>query len=185
MQRALIWLNLYGHQAEPKNAFFVFLGRFWAYVGEPHGYIGWAKSMPFASINPTNQGTNPWNFGGNCSAFGDVEKLSFFESAILNFFFFLKFFFVIPMKISHKLCVRMDGTQFLKLWWFTAENEGRNDKIAWVYFVIKRIQIGEDSEEREPPVCFLIWVSRMNFYRNSKIFFERSLNNTHNELIKY
>ena len=25
--------------------------------------------MPFASINPTNPRTNPWNFGGNCSAF--------------------------------------------------------------------------------------------------------------------
>ena len=91
---------------------FIFLstnlyGHFWAYVGEPHGHIGYATSMPFASINPTNPRTNPWNFGGNCSAFGEVEKLSFFESAILNFFCF------IPMKISHKLCVRMDGTQFL------------------------------------------------------------------------
>ena len=37
------------------------------------------------------------------------------------------------MKISHKLCVRMNGTQFLLLWWFTAKNERRNDKIAWVY----------------------------------------------------
>ena len=44
------------------------------------------------------------------------------------FFFFL----IIPMKISHKLCVRVDGTQFLILWCFTAENEGGNDKIAWV-----------------------------------------------------
>ena len=26
------------------------------------------------------------------------------------------------MKISHKLCVRMDGSQFLWLWWFTAKN---------------------------------------------------------------
>ena len=43
--------------------------------------------MPFPSFNPTNPRTNPWNFGGNCSAFGRVEKLSFFESAILNFFF--------------------------------------------------------------------------------------------------
>ena len=49
--------------------------------------------MPFASINPTNPRTNPWNFGGNCSAFGEVEKLSFFESAILNFFFQKKIFF--------------------------------------------------------------------------------------------
>ena len=37
------------------------------------------------------------------------------------------------MKISHKLCVRMDGTQFLWLWWFTAKNEGGNHKWAWVY----------------------------------------------------
>ena len=28
-----------------------------------------------------------WNFGENCSAFGDVEKLSFSESAVLDFVF--------------------------------------------------------------------------------------------------
>ena len=44
-----------------------------------------------------------------------------------------KNFCFIPMKISHKLCVRMDGTQFLSLWWFTAKNEGGNHKRAWVY----------------------------------------------------
>ena len=27
------------------------------------------------------------------------------------------------MKISHKLCVRMDGTQFLWIWWFTVKND--------------------------------------------------------------
>ena len=42
----------------------------------------------------------------------------------------------IPMKISHKLCVRMDGTQFLIFWWFTAKNEHGNDIIAWVYQTI-------------------------------------------------
>ena len=84
--------------------------------------------MPFASINPTIPRTNLWNFGENCSAFGDVKKLSFFESAILIFFFCF-----IPMKISHKLCVRMDGTQFLILWCFTAKDKGGNHKIAWVY----------------------------------------------------
>ena len=26
------------------------------------------------------------------------------------------------MKISHKLYIRMDGTQILWLWWFTAKN---------------------------------------------------------------
>ena len=30
----------------------------------------------------------------------------------------------------------MDETQFLLLWWCTAENERENDKIAWVYFMI-------------------------------------------------
>ena len=44
------------------------------------------------------------------------------------------------MKISHKLCVRMDGTQFLLLWWFTAKNEGGNHIIAWVY-IEKLLQI--------------------------------------------
>ena len=32
------------------------------------------------------QGPIHENFGGNCSAFGEVEKLSFFESAISNLF---------------------------------------------------------------------------------------------------
>ena len=90
-------------------------------------YVGWATSMPFASINSTNPRTNPWNFHKKILRIGDFEKLSFFESAILIFFCF------IPMKISHKLCVRMDGTQFLLLWWFTAKNERGNDKRAWVY----------------------------------------------------
>ena len=55
---------------------------------------------------------------------GVVEKLSFFESAILIFFFKKNSFFFcfIPMKIRPKLCIRIDGTQFLWLCWFTAKN---------------------------------------------------------------
>ena len=34
--------------------------------------------------------------------------------------------------ILFKLCVRMDGTQVLLLWWFTAGNESGNHKWAWV-----------------------------------------------------
>ena len=60
---------------------------------------------------------------------------TFSESAILNF----EFIFFIPMKICHKLCVRMDGTQFLLSWWFTAKNEVENDTIAWVYIWRKNI----------------------------------------------
>jgi hypothetical protein len=36
--------------------------------------------MPFASINPTNPRTNPWKFGGNCSAFDGGWKIQFFAS---------------------------------------------------------------------------------------------------------
>ena len=50
---------------------------------------------------------------------GDFEKLSFFC--------------FIPMKISHKLCVRMDGTQFLWLWWLIAKNGPHQALILAVY----------------------------------------------------
>ncbi len=76
-----------------KKAFFVFLGCFWAYVGQPHDHIGWATSMPFASINPTNPRTNPWNFGGNCSAFGGGWKTQFFWVGHFEIFFFASFLF--------------------------------------------------------------------------------------------
>ena len=57
--------------------------------------------MPFASINPTTL------------RIGDFEKRPFWKSAILDFFFQRKIFFcLIPMKISHKLCDRMNRTQF-------------------------------------------------------------------------
>ena len=108
MQRALMWLNLYDSEAvrhKLKTGFFEFLGRFWAI------------SMPVASFNPTNPKTNPWSFHKIILRIGDFEKWPFFESTILNIFFCF-----IPMKISHKLCIRMDGTQFLWLWWFTAKN---------------------------------------------------------------
>jgi hypothetical protein len=77
--------NLYSK----KNAFFA---RFWAYVGQPHGHIGWATSMPFASINSTNPRTNPWSF-----------HKKYWELAILKNVFFLSrpfwfFFAFFPSK---------------------------------------------------------------------------------------
>ena len=36
-----------------------------------------------------NPRTNPWNFGGNCSAFGDVEKLGHFDFFLNIYFFFV------------------------------------------------------------------------------------------------
>ena len=63
----------------------MFFSHFWAYVGQPHGHIGWAKSMPFASINPTNPRTNPWKFHEKILRIGGAGKWGFFEAAILNF----------------------------------------------------------------------------------------------------
>ena len=67
------------------NTKYAFFACFGAYVGQPHGHIGWAKSMPFASINPTNPRTNPWNFHEKILRIGGAGKWGFFEAAILNF----------------------------------------------------------------------------------------------------
>ena len=79
-----------------RNVFFVFLGCFWAYVRQSLNHIGWATSMPFASINSTNPRTNPWNFYKKILRIGNFEKCTFFESAILIFFFQKIFFFAFP-----------------------------------------------------------------------------------------
>ena len=68
----------------------------WVYVGHPHNQIGWATSMPFTSINPTNPRTNLWNCHKKNWRIGDFEKLSFFEWAILEFFFPKIFFLLDP-----------------------------------------------------------------------------------------
>ena len=60
-------------QKQAKNDFFVFLGHFWA------------TSLPFASINPTNPRTNPWNFHEKILRIGGAAKWVFFKSAVLNF----------------------------------------------------------------------------------------------------
>ena len=59
---------------QAKNVFFVFLGPFRAYVGQPQGHIGWAISMGFASFNPINPRTNPWNFREKFLRIGDFGK---------------------------------------------------------------------------------------------------------------
>ena len=72
-----------------KKCLFWDFSPFLRYVRQPEGHIGWVTLMPFASVNPISPRTNPWNFGGNCSAFGDVEKLSFnyvLERMGLNFY---------------------------------------------------------------------------------------------------
>ena len=97
-----------------KNAFFAF---FWAYVWQPHDHIGWAKSMPFASINSIQPRSNPWNFQKR-----KIENWRFWKTAILKNQPFWIFFCLIPMKISHKLCGTMDGYQFWCFLWFPAKS---------------------------------------------------------------
>ena len=66
-----------------------------------------------------------WKF---FSRIGESGKWPFFESAILKFFS--------PMKNSHKLCVRMDGTQFVWLWWITAKNDPHQTFLWGVYVLL-------------------------------------------------
>ena len=108
-------------QKQIKNAF---LACFWAYVGQPHGHIGWAIPMPFASMNSTNPRTAPWNFHKKILRIGDFEKWPFFESAILDFFQKKKFCFVF-FSNEENLGFLMWYHFFSKFWWlpwFQAKN---------------------------------------------------------------
>ena len=91
MQRALVWLNFtvvrlsdISSKTDKKCVFCVFR-LFWAYVGQPHDHISWAKPMPFASNNSTNPRTDPWEFHQKILRIGGAGKWGFFEAAILNF----------------------------------------------------------------------------------------------------
>ena len=44
------------------------------------------------------------------------------------------------MKISHKLFVRMDGTPFLWLWWFTAKNNSPQTFQPAVYDIDGKVE---------------------------------------------
>ena len=84
-------------QKQGKNAFFVFLDHFWAYVGQPHGHIGWAASMPFSSINYTNPRSNPLNFCEKILRIYDSREFFFSPP------FWGQIFCFIPMKTSQNL----------------------------------------------------------------------------------
>ena len=66
-------------------------------------------------------------------------KMHFFWVGHFEFFFLKKIFFFcfIPMKISPKLCIRIDGTQFLWLWWFTAKKHSPQTYQPAVYDVVE------------------------------------------------
>ena len=116
-------------QKQPKSTENAFFGCFWAFVGQPHGHIHWATSMPFASFNPTNPRTNLRNFREKILRIGDFEKWAFFESAILDHFFKKKK--LNPMKSSQRFLGSKGGSKF---WWFPWFPE---NSLLCVYCVIQ------------------------------------------------
>ena len=115
MQRALMWLK--NRQKCIFGVFGLFLSLLWT-ASQPYRlshinalyidqcYLSKDQSMKFSRKNVEN-----WQFW----------KCHFFSVGHSEF---SKIFFCfIPMKISRKLCVRMEGTQFLWLLWFTAKND--------------------------------------------------------------
>ena len=68
----------------------MFFAENWAYVGQPYDHIGWAKWMPFVSIDSSHPRTTLWNFGENCSAFDGGWKTQFFWFGHFLIFFFQK-----------------------------------------------------------------------------------------------
>ena len=76
-------------------------------VGQSHHHIGWATSIFFKTINPTNPRINPWNFHKKKLRIGIFEKLSFLGLTILEFFFQDEKKCFSPIKISQSyLCIK-------------------------------------------------------------------------------
>ena len=50
-------------QFTTKNSFLVVLAVNWAYIGQPGDHMGWAKRMPFASIDATHPRIKRYIFG--------------------------------------------------------------------------------------------------------------------------
>ena len=73
-------------------------------------------------------------------------KMTFFWVSHFEFFFEKIFFCFILMKICHKLCVRMDGTQILWLWWFTAKNQSPQRFQPAVYKASKTKKLALNSQ---------------------------------------
>ena len=92
-QRIWPWSCATKAQKQPKNAFSVLFGCFWAFVGQPHGHICWATSIPFASFNPTNPRTHLRNFREKILRIGDLEKWAFLSRPLIIFFSKKKIFF--------------------------------------------------------------------------------------------
>ena len=85
------------------NAFFVFLGHFWAYFGQSHNRIGWATSMPFTSINSIKAKSNPWNFRQKYWELVELENDIMYSFLFLVTGFFKSFFINAKTKLSYEV----------------------------------------------------------------------------------
>ena len=97
---------------------------FRAYVGQPHGHLDWATSMPFASINPrlfkswdylnsTNARTKPWNFRKKYWELAFLKNVEFL-SRPFYFYFYYFFYFFSHKKTSQSLLVSCGTLQYLQ-----------------------------------------------------------------------
>ena len=60
-----------------KKCIFCVFACFRPYIGQPDNHLGWATSLPYTSIHPTDPSSNPWNFCEKILRIGRDEKLSF------------------------------------------------------------------------------------------------------------
>ena len=69
----------FSSSANSQNVFFVFLGCFWGYDGQPLNHIGWTTSFTLIILL-----INTWNYREKTCRIGGFENFRFFESAILQ-----------------------------------------------------------------------------------------------------
>ena len=120
--------------------------------------------MPFASINPTNPRTNPWNFHEKILRIGDFEKWALFESAILIFFsIFFHFFCFISMKTSQSLLVSKDGSKFWWLPWFPVVFYPGQTFLSRVYMISNNAVVQNKVTNLQSTCVFCILVALSNF----------------------
>ena len=105
--------------------------------------------MPFTSIYRTNPRTNPWNFW----ELGELKNTVFFWVGHFDFFFASS-----PWKsVTNYVLLRMDGTQFLWLWWFTAKNDPHQTLIPAEYNRQWKITLFSTFPEKNARMWLLNW----------------------------
>ena len=113
-----------------KNTKNAFLALFWAYIGQPDNHIGWTTLhwCPLHQFIPLTQGPT-LKFSRKNIENWRSWKTQFFESAILIFLLNP------PMKISQSFLGNKNGSKFLWLPWFPAQNNSCVNICNTVYII--------------------------------------------------